>query len=332
VKHGAGIYKVAKKLGCKPQEILDFSSNINSYYKHTNIKLTHSELTRYGDSSYKELKKTIAKNYSIKKSQIALYNGASSAIFELFKQLKNKDVTLYTPLYGEYEKASQLTNKRITKIKRLKDIYKKPKKNSLVVFVNPSTPDGKFYDIKKLLTLWKVQNCTVIVDERFLEFESLPSCRGELESFKNLYILQSFTKFYACAGVRIGAIFSSKKNIKKLTQPLWNLSTYDVKFLTKRLDDKAFKKESKKAHKKNKQTLMKILQNSPHFSKVIKSDANFILTKANKSKKLTASLLKQKILVRKCGSFDTLSNEWLRFGVKEKKMHKKLKDALNSIS
>ena len=332
MKHGAGIYKVAKKLECKPQEILDFSSNINSYYIQIDVKLTHSELSRYGDSSYKELKKTIAKNYSLKKCQIALYNGASSAIFELFKQLKNRDVTLYTPLYGEYEKASQLTNKHITKIKRFKDIYKKPKKDSLVVFVNPSTPDGTFYEIKKLFSLWRAQNCTVIVDESFLEFESLPSCRGELESFKKLYILQSFTKFYACAGVRIGAIFSNKQNIKELTQPLWNLSTYDVKFLTKRLDDKAFKKEAKKAHKKNKQELMQILQNSPHFSKVIKSDANFILTKVKKSKKLTSLLLKRKILIRECGSFDTLSNEWLRFGVKEKRMHKKLKDALNLIS
>ena len=332
MKHGAGIYKVAKKLGCKPKKILDFSSNINSYCKQTKVNLNYNELSRYGDSSYTKLKKTISKNYSLKKNQIALYNGASSAIFELFKQLNNKDVTLYAPLYGEYEKAAQLTNKQIIKIKRSSNFYKKPKKNSLVVFVNPSTPDGTFYNINKLLKLWKNQNCTVIVDESFLEFESLPSCRAELNNFKKLYIIQSFTKFYACAGIRIGAIFSNKSNIKKLTQPLWNLSSYDVKFLTKRLNDKKFKKDAKHAHKKNKKELLKILKKSSHFSKVVQSDTNFILTKAKMSKKLTSTLLKKRILIRECGSFDTLSNRWLRFGVKEKKMHKKLKDALKLIS
>lgn len=331
MKHGGNIYKVAQKLGCEPEEILDFSSNINSYTKQTKVKLTLSELTRYGESNYTTLKKTIAKNYTLKPSHIALYNGASSAIFSLIASLPNKDVTLYTPLYGEYETASQLAKKSILKIKRKQTLYKKPKKNSIVIFVNPSTPDGKFYHLQKLFKLWKQQNCTIILDESFLEFESLPSLRSEIKNYNKLYILQSFTKFYACAGVRIGAIFSQKKNIKKLNQPLWNLSTFDTKFLQQRLEDTQFKKEAKKAHKKNKKTLQKILTNSQHFKKIVPSNTNFILTKVKKTKKLTKALLAHKILVRECGSFDTLSNRWLRFGVKEKKMHTKLKNALQSI-
>ena len=106
MKHGAGIYKVAKKLGCKSDEIIDFSSNINSYDSNTKITLTKTMLVKYAESSYTGLKRVIAKNMAIKKKQIALYNGATSAIFELIKSLSSKDVYLYAPLYGEYEKAS----------------------------------------------------------------------------------------------------------------------------------------------------------------------------------------------------------------------------------
>ena len=68
-----------------------------------------------------------------------------------------------------------------------------------------------------------------------------------------------------------------------------------------RLQDKSFRKKSRKKHKKRKKELYKIL--SQHFE-VFESDANFFLVKA--SKKVFDKLLKKKILVRKCGSFDYL--------------------------
>ena len=101
MKHGANIYKYASQIGCKSEEIIDFSSNINSYHPSITITHTNDMLVKYLDSNYSSLKKSIAKKYEIKKSQIALYNGATSAIFELFKTFKKKKTYLYAPLYGE---------------------------------------------------------------------------------------------------------------------------------------------------------------------------------------------------------------------------------------
>ena len=331
MKHGAGIYKVAKKLGCKSQEIIDFSSNINSYNPSTDIKLTNEMIVKYADTNYSSLKQVIAKKYQIKKSQIALYNGATSAIFELMKSLKQKRVYLYAPLYGEYEKASTQENKTIIKINRFEYLYKKPKKNSIVVFVNPSTPDGRYYNLNKLLSIWKKQNCTIILDESFLEFEDLKSFRWQINHYKKLYIIQSFSKFNACAGVRIGAIFSSTTNIKKLKTSLWNLSSFDTKFLTQRLKNKNFEIKSKKLHKKHKKELFKILKNSTLFTKIYKSDSNFFLTKSDEADKIFKHLLKNKILVRKCESFDFLDNKYLRFAVKDTDAHNKLKKHFHTI-
>ena len=139
MKHGANIYKYASKIGCDYDEILDFSSNINSYHQKLTITPTSDMLVKYGDSNHTKLKDSIKNRYKIKKNQIALYNGATSAIFELIKSLKQKKIYLYTPLYGEYEKASLESKKEIHKIDRFKNLYKKPKKDSIVVFVNPST-------------------------------------------------------------------------------------------------------------------------------------------------------------------------------------------------
>jgi len=330
MKHGANIYKYAKQLNCHQDDIIDFSSNINFYQPKIEIKPTNNMLVKYADNSYKDLKKSISKKYKIGKDKIALYNGATSAIYELFKSLKEKRVYLYAPLYGEYEKAVA-KDKKIIKINRFKELYKKPKKGSIVVFVNPSTPDGKHYDLKRLFKIWEQRKCTIILDESFIEFENLKYLRNQINYNKKLYIVQSFSKFHSCAGIRIGAIFSHKSNILKLKTPMWALSSFDTAFLTQRLADKEFDKKSKKLHKRNKKELFKILKNSNIFDKIYKSDSNFFLTKSKKADKIFKHLLKHKILVRTCGSFDFLSNKYLRFAVKDTNSHNKLTEAFKSI-
>jgi len=328
MKHGANIYKYASKLGCKSSQIIDFSSNINLYKQKTNIKLTNKMITKYAESSYKGLKKTISKKYNIDISQISLYNGATSAIFELFRSLKIKKIYLYAPLYSEYENALS-KDVNIIKINRFKKLYHKPSKNSTVVFVNPSTPDGKYYNLSKLFKLWKKQNCTIIVDESFLEFETLNSLKKKINNYKKLYIIQSFSKFYSCAGVRIGAVITNKQNIKHIKQNIWNLSSFDVKFLTQRLKDKKFLQKSKRLHKKQKKELYKILKTSKLFDKIYKTDTNFFLTKSKNAKNIFNHLLERKILVRTCKSFDFLDDSYLRFAIKDTKSHKRLQKALN---
>jgi len=331
MKHGAGIYKVAKKLNCSPDAIIDFSSNINLYQPEIELKLSAKEIARYADSSYSDLKEIIAQKYKIKKSQIALYNGATSAIFELMKKLKANDVYLYAPLYGEYEKAAKEAGKKVHILSRLYDYDAEPKKGAIVVFVNPTTPDGKQYDLERLFPLWKRQKCTIVIDESFIEFENHKSFINQINNYNKLYFIKSFTKFYACAGVRVGAIFSQKSALKKFTTPLWNLSTFDVAFLSQRLQDKEFQRRAKKLHKKQKNELQNILEKSKLFDYIIPSDTNFILVHSKQGYKIYKHLLKHKILVRTAGSFDFLSNDCLRFAVKDKEAHKRLKKALKVL-
>ncbi len=331
MKHGANIYKYAKQLGCNSDEIIDFSSNINLYQPQSTFHVTNATITKYADSSYTTLKKIIEQKYAVKKSQIALFNGATAGIYALLNMLKQKKITLYAPLYAEYEKAALQSKKDIYKINRIENIETEVMKNSIVIFVNPSTPEGSFYELQELFLYWTKQKCTIILDESFLEFEGHPSLRSMINNYKKLYIIQSFSKFYSCAGVRIGAIFSHKKNIKNLKIPLWNISSLDAMFLQEHLKDEVFKTKSRSLHTLQKQELLTILKNSRLFEQIVQSDANFILTQSSQAQAIFSHLLQHKILTRTCGSFDYLSDEWLRFAVKDKDSHAELEKAFTNF-
>ncbi len=331
-QHGGDIYTMAKTLQCRPQEIIDFSSNINFVIPSVAVALTQTRISAYGDPEYRELKKQIADTYALKKKQIALFNGASSAIFELFRTLRPKHTYLYAPLYGEYIKASEHFSDYTHLINRLKSLEKRPKKNATVVFVNPSTPDGIFYDLEMLFEMWKALECNIIIDESFLEFTDRPSLREEIKNYKKLYIVHSFTKFYACAGLRVGAIFTHKSNINSFVQPAWPLSSFDTAYLTKVLQLPQHKEQSRQKQTGHYKILRAILKESGLFEKVYKSEANFILVRSKKAKKIYRHLYRQKILVRDCDNFKGLPQNHLRFAIKDKTSLQALQKALHALT
>lgn len=331
-KHGGDIYTMAKKLQCRPEEIIDFSANINTVVPTVALPLSETLIERYGDPHYRDLKKSIAKKYALKKSQITLFNGASSAIFELFRVLSPKHTYLYVPLYGEYVKASEHFSQNTHTINRLKREMPLPKKGATVVFVNPSTPDGRYYDLEDLFALWKQKKCTIIIDESFLEFTNKPSLKAEIKAYKKLYIIHSFTKFYACAGLRVGAIFTHKKNSAQFLQPAWPLSSFDTAYLTRLLEVPYHQTQSLLKQQTLHKILYTILKESALFTKIYNSDANFILAHSKHAKKIYKTLYAQKILVRNCDNFQGLSKNHLRFAVKSKQDLQLLQKALNALT
>ena len=328
-QHGGNIFKAAEALGCEASEIIDFSSNINNYRPDLDVTIAAHTFSHYGDPDYKDLKRAVASRYEVKNKEIALFNGASSAIFELFRHLKAEETTLYTPIYSEYTRAAGLFSQKSTKIDRFDELYKKPAKRSTVVFVNPGTPDGRYYDLEKLFRLWKRQQCTIILDESFLEFTRQPSLRAEIKEYKRLYIVQSFTKFYGCAGLRVGAIFSHAKSIRALLQPAWNLSSLDAAYVTALLENETHSRDSIALYQKQYKALRKTLKGSGCFEKVYKSSGNYILTRSEQATKIYRQLFQEKILVRDCSNFDGLDARYLRFALKDKDALKALKKALH---
>jgi len=328
--HGGQVEAFAKKIGCKVDEVIDLSSNINFLKPTINIDFNQLAISSY--PTYDKLYDTIATNYNLKTTNIELFNGGSSAIFSLFKHLNLTHCTIYSPAYLEYKKACKIYKYDYTLVNRFDKITQHITPNSFVVFVNPSTPDGQYYDIEELIEYWDSYGCTILIDESFLDFTTYKSAVSLINTYSNLYILKSMTKFYSCAGVRCGTLISNETNIKNISQsePMWKISQFDSYYLQEALKDTTFKKTTKAITVKNQIMLENILKDSNLFETIYPSNANFILAKL---KNITAQQLQQKLIpykiyIRDCSNFDFLDKYYVRFAVKSEKALEVLSKAL----
>lgn len=332
-EHGGQIEKFAFDLGCAVGEIIDLSSNINFVKPQINIDFNTLDISSY--PTYDKLYEKIASNYGVESEEIELFNGGSSAIFTLFKHLDLKYCTIYSPAYLEYKKASLNFGYELDIINRFDDISSPVKEGTFVIFVNPSTPDGKYYELEELMKNWIEKSCTILIDESFLDFCDKPSAIKYLKSYDKLYILKSMTKFYSSAGIRVGTIVSTKQNIEKLKrfEPMWKLSQFDSNYLQSALDDKHFKNISKAINIKNKIELENILKSSDLIEEIFESNANYLLIKLIKinAKEFQEKLKPYKIMVRDCSNFDYLDERFVRIAVKSSSANEVLKKALKEI-
>ncbi len=333
-EHGGQIEKFALELGCEVGEILDLSSNINFIKPKINIDFNTLDISSY--PTYDKLYEKIASNYEVQKDEIELFNGGSSAIFTLFRNLALKNCTIYSPAYLEYKKASLNFGYELDLINRFEEKTAIVKPNSLVVFVNPSTPDGNYYELEELIQNWIKNSCTILIDESFLDFCDKPSAIKYLKSYDKLYILKSMTKFYSSAGIRVGTIVSRKENIAKLKEfePMWKLSQFDSIYLQEALNDKEFKTISKEINIKNRAELEEILKSSSLVEKIYESSANYLLVKLKNinASKFQELLKPYKIMVRDCSNFDFLDDSFVRVAVKSSSANEILKEALKNYA
>ncbi|WP_421716835.1 pyridoxal phosphate-dependent aminotransferase [Arcobacter arenosus] len=331
--HGGDIKKFSSKMNIKEEDIIDLSSNIN--FLKPKIKSDFNNLDISSYPSYEKLYEILAKKYSVKASELEIFNGGSSAIFSFFKETKIKECVIYSPAYLEYKKAAKVFNIKTTFINRFSDENPTIKENSLVIFVNPSTPDGRFYNLDDLLKIWIEKNCTIFIDESFLEFSQKTSISNMINKYKKLYVLKSLTKFYSSAGIRLGIILSNKKNILKIKEkePIWKISEFDQTYIKEALKDKKFIKKTIEKTNKSKDYTLKNLDKIDLIKEIFHSDANFLLLKLNniKASFLQEELAKYKIMIRDCSNFDFLDESFVRIAIKEKDKMKLFIKALKYI-
>ena len=317
-QHGGDITTFAQRADCHPSEVIDLSSNINFIKPHISVDFNTLPISAY--PNYESLTHTIATHYGVSTDSLELFNGASVGIFTLFRTLALSHSTLYTPAYLEYKKASQAFGYHLTMIDRFEALDSKVVEGSLVVFVNPSTPDGYYYPIKSMLEEWHAKGCTILIDESFLEFSSHRSLSRYLDRYERLYILKSMTKFFGSAGIRMGAILSSPANIASLqaTEPLWKLSAFDSAYIQSALADSTFGSRSADAHAKSLAYLLPKLECSALIRRIYPSDANFLLIElaSMRAEELQAHLLPHRIMVRDCSNFDGLTPYHVRIAIK----------------
>jgi len=331
--HGGDIVSFAQQVGCAPDEVIDLSSNINFLKPNMGLDFNQLNIAPYPNDN--ALREAVARRYGVEVEALELFNGATVAIHVLFRFLNLSQVTLFAPLYGEYQRSAKIHGYGVDCINRLEGIDHKVAPESLVVFVNPSTPDGRYYSLEKQLAIWMKKGCTVLIDESFLEFTPYASATEYLDRYDRLYVLKSMTKFYGAAGVRVGALLSQKKNMVALRaqEPLWKLSTFDSHYIQGALRDRFFPEISRIVTEENRDHLRRILTPFVWVERIYPAKANYLLVKLRylNAFELQERLMPYRIMIRNCVNFDFLDARFVRIAVKERESINRLEEALCEI-
>jgi len=345
--HGGNLREAAEKSGISPEDILDFSANINPLGLPIGLKKlireNLSEILRYPDPECKLLKKEISQYLNVDDKRIILENGSTPLIYLFVQKFSPKKVLIVTPTFSEYERALRIHKSKISFFQlkeknkfefKLKELVEFMDGTDALFLCNPNNPTGTIIPREKLMEIVRLtgkKNIFLFLDEAFIDYQEEESLKKFVG--RNLFILRSFTKFFAIPGLRLGYGLGNKELVQKLNKirAPWSVNGLAQIAAIFLLQDKQFIKKSREFMKKERifffNELAKISGLKPFSPK-----ANFILVKLLKNS-LSASclqkrLLKKKILIRDCTNIRGLNNSFIRVAVKNRTENQRLIEVL----
>jgi histidinol-phosphate aminotransferase len=305
--------------------------------------ITDQDFNRYPDPYQAELKQKIAEIKEVKPSQIFLGNGSDEAIDLLFRAFCNpgKDnVILLPPTYGMYEVSASINDVEVRKVPLTADfqlrtdkILNEVDKHTKIIFIcSPNNPSGNKVNREDILYLLKKFKGLVVVDEAYSDFSDEPSFTTELKNFKNLLVMQTFSKAWGLASLRLGMAFASKDLIKILNRikPPYNISGLTQETVLAAMDKYEKVKAMVKDILAEREFLKTQLESLDFVNKIYPSDANFLLVKMPNANLVYDELIDQKVIVRNRSKV-ILCEDCLRITVGTRTENERLVEALSNI-
>ena len=305
--------------------------------------ITEQDFNRYPDPYQSALKEEIAKIKEVRPSQIFLGNGSDEAIDLLYRAFCNpgKDnVILLPPTYGMYEVSANINDVEIRKVALTPDFQLQPDKilaaadaNSKILFIcspnNPSANKAKREDILFLLKNFKG---LVVVDEAYIDFSDEASFTTELNRFPNLLVMQTFSKAWGLASLRLGMGFASEELIRILNKikPPYNISGLTQETVLAAIKDKAKVDRMIQDILAEREFLKGELEKLPFVQKIHPSHANFLLVQIPNANQVYDDLIEEKVIVRNRAKV-LLCADCLRITVGTREENEALLKALSKV-
>lgn len=269
-------------------------------------------LNRYPDPYQKELKIAISKIKGVPTNNIFLGNGSDEVIdicYRTFCRPGIDKAISFSPTYGMYGVSASINDIEMIDIP-LNDSfnidydkvvpYFNDEKIKLLFICSPNNPSANCMNketIEKILSNFKGM---VIIDEAYNDFSGVPSYSKELDKYPNLIVLQTFSKAYGLASVRIGMAFTSTEIIGYFNKmkPPYNISKINQRAGLDRLNDMANFNEQLNVILTERERVTSELDKLNAILKVYPSDANFILAKTIDANGIYNYLVDKKVIVR----------------------------------
>lgn len=310
---------------------IDLSTNHNFLSPKADIDLSKIKVNEA--TNFTKLYEVISEHYKINTSFIELYSGINNALYKILDSFRSKNCYIYAPTDTVYRETLYLKDINVEYINRYVDINHEIEEHSIVIFQNPSVPDGSFYDMLPLLDYWAYKKAYVIIDESYLEFTSFESVSKYILNYSNLFILKSFEYFYNTPAIKTAFVISNEINIAKLKMynTQHNISPYDNLYIQEMLKDTNFARISRATNASSKAHLEKIVKEYSIFHQTVYSYTNVMLVKLNgiSGTDLAILLSKFDILVEDCSPYIYLDDGYIKIAAKSSKDMKRFEQVLD---
>ncbi len=296
---------------------------------------------RYPDPYQQKLKEKLAFVKQIAANQIFIGNGSDECIdilFRTFCEPGKDNIIICPPTYPMYEVSRRTNNDiNVQKAPLLSDyqlnvahIEQLVNPHTKIIWIcSPNNPTGNSLDRIDIETILNHFDGLVVVDEAYINFSKQKSFVQSLIDYPNLVVLQTLSKAWGLAGLRLGMCFASPEIIgymNKVKAP-YNINIVTQELALQALEEVGQVNDMIKLLVDMRIALAQVIASMPHVIQVFPSDTNFILVKIPKARQLYEYLLSQGIIVRDRSALE-LCEDSLRITVGTEQENTLLVDAM----
>ena len=282
-----------------------------SVYLDANESPYNNGTNRYPDPLQAEVKTLLAPIKKVRPSQIFLGNGSDEAIdlvYRIFCRPGIDNVVAPAPTYGMYQVCADINDIEYRAVP-LADGYQLDMpamkaaidQNTKAIWLcSPNNPTGNVFAKEDLLWFLDNVNAMVVVDEAYIDFSDKGTMVEMLDKYPNLIVLQTFSKAWGQAAIRLGIALASEEVIGYFNNVKY---PYNVNILTQQhalkvLEDVAKKERNVAEILVQRDVLRDLLLSVSCVKEVYPSDANFLLCKVSDANAIYTYLQQKGIIVR----------------------------------
>jgi histidinol-phosphate aminotransferase len=276
---------------------------------------------RYPDPLQREIKEKIAMMKRVKPTDIFIGNGSDEAIdllFRIFCVPAEDNILICPPTYGMYEVSAEINDVKIKRVNLTQDFQLAlaaiqnaiDEKTKLLFVCSPNNPTGNSYKRSEILNLVQNFGGICVVDEAYIDFSREKSLVEEIYNFPNIVVLQTFSKAWGLAGLRVGLAFANEGIIKLFNKvkPPYNVSQIAQEAILDAVENVETVQKNISAIIYERKKLVEKLCGISFVQKIYPTDANFVLLKMLDAEKIYRFLIDEKIVVRNRTNIELCEN------------------------
>lgn len=270
-----------------------------------------SGTNRYPDPHQRALKEAVAGLKKINIENIFIGNGSDEVLdllYRAFCEPRLDNVVVINPSYGMYEVLAGVNDVECRRADLNDDfslntnnILVKTNENTKLIFLcSPNNPTGNTFDTAAIELLLEKTKALVVLDEAYIDFSEKPGFLGKLQQYPGLVIVQTLSKAWGMAGLRLGLGFAHKEiiNVLDRIKPPYNVNLLSQQQALIRIKDTEETQRQIKVLRREKRKMREALQPLPVVKKVFPSDSNFLLVEMKNATAIYTKLLAKGIVVR----------------------------------